>query len=180
VTISRATLWIRQAQSDANTAEAIASRPGKLDKRDVGCHVALLCAQSLEKSVKGCLLLVGVEAPLNHDVADKIDTILSRLLKGKGKGKGKLNGPVQHLKALFEERGLRPAIAKLRAWTPGAATCGEPNYEYPWPAHAETQVPTGHVLFEDPSDHFDWVLKAKSLSDGAAKVAEAMRRYPPL
>lgn len=172
MTISRAILWIQQAQSDARTAEAISTRRAKLDERDVGCHVALLCAQSIEKCIKGCLLLVGGEAKLTHDVADIIDDLLGRVAARK-----KSKGSEQNLNELFRSRGVRKQIAQLLAWTPGNATPEQPNYEYPWPAHVETEVPTGHELFKDLAEQSEWVIHAKMLSDGAAKVAEALRRF---
>jgi HEPN domain-containing protein len=172
VTISRAILWIQRAQSDARTAEAILTRRVKLDDRNVGCHVALLCAQSIEKCIKGCLLLVGGEAKLTHDIANIIDDILSRVA-----AKRKSTGSEQNLNGLFRSPGVRKRVTQLLAWTPGNATPEQPNYEYPWPARVESEVPTGHELFKDADEQSDWVTHAKTLSDGAAKVAEALRRF---
>jgi hypothetical protein len=49
--------WFRQADSDARTAEALLSMPTPMQEGDVGCHVAVLCAQAIEKSLKGYVLL---------------------------------------------------------------------------------------------------------------------------
>jgi hypothetical protein len=116
--------------------------------------------------------LVGAEAKLTHDVADKIDTILDVVAP-----KRKPKGPLGNLKGLFEGRGIRACIAQLLAWTPGKAHADQPNYEYPWPSQAETDVPTGHELFEDEDEQSAWIDCANALSNGAAKTAEAIRRF---
>lgn len=43
---------------------------------DVGCHVAALCAQTIEKSLKGYMLLNGATPAMNH----RPDKYLSSLL----------------------------------------------------------------------------------------------------
>jgi type II secretory pathway component PulM len=49
--------WLEQAQSDVRTARAVAAGPTPMNAGDVGCHLAMLCAQALEKGIKGYFVL---------------------------------------------------------------------------------------------------------------------------
>ena len=57
--VERAIRWLEQARSDARTAEALLTARTPMSDGDIGCHVALLCAQSIEKCIKGSMMLVG-------------------------------------------------------------------------------------------------------------------------
>jgi hypothetical protein len=57
--IDDALAWIEQARSDGRTAEHVTRDGRGVFAGDIGCHVALLCAQSFEKCIKGCMFLVG-------------------------------------------------------------------------------------------------------------------------
>jgi hypothetical protein len=163
-------LWLDQARCNARTAEAIAQQPRRpMLEDDIGCHVALLCAQSIEKCIKGCMLLIGMEAPMSHDVEARIDAFLQQAAT-----RGRRKGPEQQLAELFRARGVRRWARTLLSWTPGAATADQPNYEYPWPDRAEVEIPCGHALFADADERDEWITHARTLSDGAKKIAEAM------
>lgn len=171
MSVERAMLWLDQARSNARTAEAVLQEPAPMWAGDVGCHVALLCAQSFEKCIKGCMLLVGINAPLTHDVEARIDALLRQAAT-----RGRNKGPEQQLARLFRNRGVRRWAKQLLAWTPGNAMPDQPNYEYPWPDRDETETPYQHDLFGESKDRDEWVRHARTLSDEAGKIAEAMLR----
>ncbi len=68
--VARARAWLRQAGSDARTARALLAGPAPMDDIDVGCHVSTLCAQALEKSIKGAVVLNKQTPDMTHR-ADK-------------------------------------------------------------------------------------------------------------
>lgn len=168
--IDDAVAWLAQARSDARTAEAIAEGKRPMRPEDIGCHVALLCAQSFEKSIKGSMLLVGQTLTLTHEVETRIDSMLRQADIRKG--------PWKLLRPLFDAPGVRRLVLALLAWTPGAASAADPNYEYPWRKHptAVLEVPFGHPLFEDTDAQARWIEAAQTLSDGLAKIGEAIER----
>lgn len=137
---------------------------------DVGCHVALLCAQSFEKCIKGSMLLVGQTPMLTHEVEICIDSMLREADKRKD--------PLARLRGFYKARDARRFAEKLLAWTPGKARAGDPNYEYPWRKDptATLEVPYGHPLFERAGDHQKWIKTTQALSDNVAKIAEAILR----
>lgn len=168
--IDDAVAWLTQARSDARTAEAVAQGRSPMRPEDIGCHVALLCAQSFEKSIKGSMLLVGQTLTLTHEVETRIDSMLRQADIRKG--------PWRLLRPLFDAPGVRRLVLTLLAWTPGAASAADPNYEYPWRKlpTAVVAVPCGHPLFEDVTEHARWIEAARALSDGLAKIGEAIQR----
>lgn len=67
MSIEEAKVWFSQARSDFRTAEALREFANtKLKKNDVGCHSAAMCAQTIEKSIKGYMILNRVEPKLDH------------------------------------------------------------------------------------------------------------------
>lgn len=91
-------LWLEQASSDFRVAETLLSPTSLLTHRDAGCHTAALCAQTLEKSLKGYLFLNGMTPKLDH----RPDKYLSTLLT-KNKPLLKYPGHHKHLSALFDQ-----------------------------------------------------------------------------
>jgi HEPN domain-containing protein len=75
--IEDAFAWIEQARSDARTAEHVTRTRHQIREGDVGCHVALLCAQSFEKCIKACMCLVGQAPTRTHEVEAAIDGVLA-------------------------------------------------------------------------------------------------------
>ena len=173
MSIDDAFAWIEQARSDARTAEFVRGGHRRLPG-DVGCHVALLCAQSFEKCIKGCMFLVGQTPTLTHGIDARIDSIL-READTRSSGDAR-----RRLRTAFSARAVRGAIRVLLAWTPGAARADEPNYEYPWRRDhaAELEIPCGHALFGDVDDHEEWARIARELSEEAAKILDTVRRRP--
>jgi hypothetical protein len=169
--IEDAVAWLTQAQSDARTAKTVAGGGSPMLPGDVGCHVALLCAQSFEKCIKGSMLLVGQTPKLTHEVEAGIDSMLTQADIRK-------KAPWNGLRPLFRSRGARRVAKKLLAWTPGAASAANPNYEYPWRRQPATvlEVPYEHSLFEDEAEHEQWIDVVRTLSDGLGKIAEAVLR----
>ena len=51
--IRNARLWLRQAPGDARIVQAVVSMPAPMLTEAVDCHVAAMCAQVTEKSLKG-------------------------------------------------------------------------------------------------------------------------------
>jgi hypothetical protein len=64
--VTEASPWFRQARSDARTAQALTSAPEPMRPTDVACHVTALCAQTVEKALKGYLILNRRVARLDH------------------------------------------------------------------------------------------------------------------
>jgi hypothetical protein len=169
--IDDAVAWLTQARSDARTAETVAAGGSPMLPGDIGCHVALLCAQSFEKCIKGTMLLVGQTPTLTHDVEAGIDSMLRQADIRK-------KPPWNGLRHLYRSKGVRRFAKKLLAWTPGAASAADPNYEYPWRGwtSAVLEVPCGHSLFDDAVEQEQWIDVARALSDGVGKIAEAILR----
>jgi HEPN domain-containing protein len=170
--IEDAFAWIEQARSDARTAAHVMIAGRSIFAGDIGCHVALLCAQSLEKCIKGCMFLVGQTPRLTHSVETAIDSIVVQACQRR-------DGDVRkRLPELFRARGVRGTVRQLLAMTPGNAEPDEPNYEYPWRADAarDSELPYAHTLFERVADQREWVRIALHLADETAKIVQALLR----
>jgi hypothetical protein len=105
--------WFQQADSDARTAEALLSMPNPMQEGDVGCHVAALCAQAIEKSLKGYMVLNGATPAMNHRPDKYLSSLLTKddpLLRHKGH-----HG---HLSRLFDVA-TKAAVCRLFDLTPG-------------------------------------------------------------
>jgi hypothetical protein len=74
----RARAWAEQAESDARTAEALLERPPPMRADDVGCHVAAMCAQAVEKSIKGYVILNRGTPKLSHRADKYLPLLLGR------------------------------------------------------------------------------------------------------
>lgn len=170
--IRDAIAWLEQARSDARTAELVMRAGSPLQPGDVGCHVALLCAQSCEKCIKGCKFLVGQTPTLTHDVEKEIDSMLR--VAGRHRG----TAAQRRICDAFCARGVRRIVRQLLAWTPGNAQPNQPNYEYPWTGagSGDLATPCGHCLFADPNQRREWVLVTARLAEEAGKIASAVRR----
>ena len=116
--------WLEQARSDFRTAQAVAAGPAPMELRDVGCHLAALCAQALEKSIKGYFVLCGNSSSNTHSV----DKFVVTLLRTKC---GRLATQFSQVSALFN-MAIKGTIRELVELTPG--TLGKnnvPTTEYP-------------------------------------------------
>lgn len=152
--------WLEQAESDARTGEAILEAVPPLREPDVGCHVAVMCAQAIEKGLKGYLYFNRTPPAMNH----RPDKYLRLLLDEGGKF---LRHSSHHreLGRLFNPE----AKARLRALldlTPGGRgnRSDLPNTEYPWSDDSGVHVPVGHAVFMDRPTVVQWVLLAKQVT----------------
>lgn len=169
--VARAKAWFTQAESDARTAKALRTRPAPMIEQDVGCHVAALCAQAVEKSIKGYVILNRQTPAMNH----RADKYLGRLLGAR---------PLLHyadhrgpLSELFTVT-VRATVKQLLDLTPGTLDKKDvPNTEYPWPDNDDRQeIPAGAREFAD-ADRLDaWVKVASRVSAELHKLGIAVDR----
>lgn len=146
--------WFTQAESDLRTANALRTGPEPMVPDDMGCHVTAMCAQAIEKSIKGYVIVNGATPSLDH----RPDKYLPLLLT---KGDPLLRHGDHHayLSKLFDAT-TRHAIKALLELTPGGqgSRTDVPNTEYPWQIDgAWTEAPTGSTQFGD--DSVDELLK---------------------
>lgn len=136
--------WFDQAASDLRTATALRSRPDPMASDDVGCHVAAMCAQVVEKSIKGYVIVNGSTPSLDH----RPDKYLSTLLT-KGNPLLRYGDHYTHLSKLFDIA-TKKAVNALLELTPGGQgrRTDAPNTEYPWQvAGAWARTPAGSKQF---------------------------------
>ena len=146
--------WFNQAESDLRTAKALRTCPCPMDQDDVGCHVTAMCAQAIEKSIKGYVIVNGATPSLDHR-PDKYLTVLVRkedpLLRHKDH--------YSHLSKLFDTA-TKHAVRTLLELTPGGQgrQTDVPNTEYPWQNDgAWARTPFGATQFGN--DRVDELLK---------------------
>lgn len=136
----------------------------------MGCHVAAMCAQTLEKSLKGCFILVGMRRANDHR-PDKSLTVLV------------LSSPKRHRKRLSRlfDQNTRRAIEELLSLTPGGQhDRNVPNTEYPWTVDGVDFAPAAHPIFENP-EHIDaWLKLARRVHSELEKIriVDRMRIRP--
>jgi HEPN domain-containing protein len=125
--------WFRQAASDLRTAQALLQQPEPMYPVDVGCHVAALCSQTVEKSIKGYLLLNRVTPRLGH----RPDGYLRRLLD---QSILQYEQHHSHLSKLFEPQ-TKDTVRRLLELTPGGQghRTDVLNTEYPWQQQGQWQ-----------------------------------------
>jgi hypothetical protein len=169
--VHRAKAWFEQAESDARTAAALLKQPPPLKSRDVGCHVAALCAQAVEKSIKGYVILNGQTPKLSH----RADQYLAPLLRGQHL----LRHREHHskLSGMFEPE-TRNAIRRLIDLTPGTRSDKDvANTEYPWSEAGGVQPPAGASEFSDTVTLSRWVTVARRLAAELHKLGIAVDRF---
>ncbi|MCC7493181.1 MAG: hypothetical protein IT204_12565 [Fimbriimonadaceae bacterium] len=158
--------WLEQAGSDLRVARALWRRPEPLLEGDAGCHLAALCSQAIEKSIKGYLVLNRTEFAMGH----RPDRYLLLLCQPRTVRHA---AHLPHLSRLFTlER--RQAIRELLELTPGALGVRRldlPNTEYPWQVQGEwALIPAGHPIFADPARCEQWLKLARQVVDGLARL----------
>ncbi len=165
--VQQSRLWFLQAGSDVRTAEAIITKPKPMLQHDVGCHVAALCAQSVEKSIKGYMLLNGESPAMDH----RPDKYLTILLDRSGKLL-RYPGHLTQLSRLFVPL-TRQTVRQLLDMTPGGRkqSPGGFNSEYPWKERGEWQhAPVGNLVFSDQAALQRWVDTAKLIQGTLYKL----------
>jgi hypothetical protein len=142
-----------------------------MEQVDVGAHVAALCAQALEKSLKGYLFLNGVTPGMDH----RPDKYLPLLLSG---ALVRFETHVRHLAALFDVS-TRGAIRELFDLTPGGLghRSDVPNTEYPWRDEDEWRhTPCGHPRFAGTQTVDAWLKTATRVSSRLRRLGIAAER----
>jgi len=164
-----ATLWFAQAESDLRTANALRSCPIPMISNDVGCHVAAMCAQVVEKSIKGYVIVNGATPSLDHRPDKYLPLLLTKddpLLRHRNHH--------AHLSKLFDSS-TKHEVKTLLELTPGGkgARVDAPNTEYPWQINgAWKEVPAGSNQFN--GDSVDEMLKlARRIQNLLHKLAIA-------
>jgi hypothetical protein len=184
VTVTQAAPWLRQAASDLRTAKLLLdamdeARSGQSSseqfrREDAGCHVAAMCAQTVEKSIKGYMFLNGSPPALDHRPDKYLVPLLSR-----GSNPLVRNPDHQNQLARIFDQGTRAAIKELLDLTPGSRGKRNdlPNAEYPWTEEGEWRCsPCGAPTFADDDDWRRWVRAAERIQGGLSRLFEAARR----
>lgn len=170
--VEEARPWFQQAASDARTAEALSAAPPPMLTSDVGCHVAAMCAQAIEKSLKAYVFLNGATPAFDH----RPDGYLATLLGG-----DKLLHYRNHratLAKVFDPE-TRAVVTMLLDLTPGGlgSRSDVPNTEYPWTDAAGARfTPSEAIDFGDATKIKTWVAVAKRVSGMLRKLWIAVDR----
>lgn len=133
---------------------------------DTGCHATAMCAQTIEKAIKGYVLLTRSTPALDHRPDKYLAPMLTKSLLQHA-------GHHRHLSKLFNARTKRDVI-DLLALTPGAMGPDKENTEYPWRA---TSTPVGDAAFS--RERVDPRLKlARRVHDTLMKLLSSVERAP--
>jgi hypothetical protein len=175
VAVSKSDPWFRQASSDVRTAEALLLCPSPMQEHDIGCHVAALCAQAIEKSLKGYLILNGQTPALNHRPDKYLERPILTIEQLRYRG---------HYAALSKlfHAGNKAAIRRLFDLTPGGKGHNRTdvaNTEYPW-SQADHFSPVGASAFADIHALSEWIKVAKQVSNTLLKLWTAVQHAKPL
>jgi len=168
--LSRA--WFQQAQSDIVTAEALLNGPIPMRNEDVGCHVTAMCAQSVEKSIKGYVLLNNRDFSWDHRPDKYLVNLLTKddpLLRYKDH--------YSKLCRIFSPE-RKASVRKLLDLTPGGLGKGAhtQNTEYPWVVSDISAAPVGADCFADKGTIDAWVKDARHICDGLRALWIAVDR----
>lgn len=139
--------------------------------RDVGCHLALLCAQALEKGIKGYFVLCGNSNSNTHCV----DKFVITLLRTKC---GRLENQFSQVSRLFN-KATKDTIRELVEFTPG--TLGKnnvPTTEYPWVSGPGMSCPVGYKAFSSSTHQKRWLKDAERVVVSLEKLRIAESRVP--
>ncbi len=171
--VQNARPWFEQAASDLRAALALYARPAPMTDQDVGCHVAALCSQAMEKSLKGYLLLNGMSPAIDHRPDKYLATLLAKdnpLLR--------YAGHHAHLSRLFDQDSRR-TLSQLLDLTPGGLgkRTDVPSTEYPWREEVGWRhAPVEHAAFSDAHALRKWVTAASRMTTTLDKLRKAVDR----
>lgn len=168
-TAARSTAWLQQALSDVRTAEAISRGGEPMRPGDIGCHVAALCGQSIEKSLKGYVILNRAEPAKDHRPDKYLTPLLNKQILG-----FEAHHPL--LSKLFDPQ-TRSVVQNLLDRTPDST--GGVNTEYPWHARSspETwQAPAGAFEFSSIEAREEWLRVTKRVSETLEKLRVSVAR----
>ena len=164
--------WFNQAESDLRAATALRDRPPPMTSEDVGCHVAAMCAQAIEKSIKAYVIVNGATPSLGH----RPDKYLPQLLT-KNDPLLRYKDHHRHLSKLFD-LDTRRTVEALLDLTPGGkgSLTDVANTEYPWKVNGAWKgTPVGSSHFGDGQLDV-WLKLAKRVSDMLHKLLIAAQR----
>lgn len=121
--------WFKQASSDLRVARWLLTTPEEaaLEVGDQGCHCTAMCSQSVEKSIKGYVIVNGSQPSMDH----RPDKYLPLLLRDDKLLRYRRHRP--RLAKLFDAN-TRNIVRRLFDLTPGGlgGRNDVPNTEYPW------------------------------------------------
>jgi hypothetical protein len=140
---------------------------------DVGCHTAALCAQAIEKSLKGYMLLNGATPAMNH----RPDKYLANLLT-RGDPLLRYKEHQVHLSKLFDAE-TKGALRRLFDLTPGGlgSRVDVVNTEYPWAESGEWKsTPCGDAAFSNSELLVQWLSVARRVHELLRKLRIAVQR----
>jgi len=152
----RTVAWLAQAESDHRTAQRLEAMAGRrealrpMEDDDLGCHVAAMCAQCAEKTIKALYAReFGRDPPATHRF-DRLGSVLARS-----------TGVATVLRGLPVP--VRARLRALCALSPGAGP-GPANTEYPWSdGRGGWVTPAGAAPFADPAIRRQWIVDAGRL-----------------
>ena len=171
--MEEATVWLAQAKSDFRVARALQSCPEGMSDVDVGCHVAAMCAQAIEKSIKGYVVLNGATPALG----DRPDKYLPQLLT-RDDPLLRYQDHYRHLSKLFDQQ-TKHAVRDFLDLTPGGRgnRTDVPNTEYPWKVEgAWARAPADNRGIGSAGRINAWLRIAKRVCDTLNKLVIAAGR----
>jgi hypothetical protein len=142
-----------------------------MQRADTGAHLAALCAQALEKSLKGYLFLNGMTPAMNH----RPDKYLPLLLGG---SLLRFGDHARHLSALFDAS-TKGTVRELLDLTPGGlgSVKDVPNTEYPWLDRGEWRhTPCEHQAFSVQHALDNWLKVASRVTSTLHRLSIAAER----
>jgi hypothetical protein len=179
--------WFEQARSDLRIARLLvaiddpnAARvewPIELDPDDRGCHCAAMCAQTLEKSIKGYVIVNGAQPSLDH----RPNKYLAELLRPEAP----MLKHRSHRSRLskFFDLPTKSIICDLFELTPGGRGNRDdlPNTEYPWREDGRWRhAPATADIFTKSESLEDWVDVARQTHELLYKLTKSAIQGSPL
>ncbi|GEM_PF-5992290 len=169
--VRQSKIWLEQAASDVRVANDLFARIGQLQDGDAGCHIALLCAQAIEKGIKAYLVLNGRTNIANHRPDKELQPLLRGLI---------LQYPDHHskLSQIFSPP-IKATVRNLLGMTPGSKESGQhkPNTEYPWKQEGEWAAnPVSYTPFQDQANLTNWLAHSKTIVIGLQKLIISVDR----
>jgi len=174
--IQVADAWLKQAESDLRTAEALRRQPAPMKPGDVACQVLAKLSQSVEKSIKGYVLLSHSEVKHSHRADQYLPVLLDRNLR--------FAEPAHHAKlaTLFGPH-EKAIVRQLLDWTPGTLGKSDvPNTEYPWTQKSagQYQTPYASTVLVQGDDLADYANVCRRIVETLRKLwSERSRRPQP-
>lgn len=178
--------WFAQANSDLRIArlllvsneliEPLAKHGVTLQLGDRGCHCVAMCSQTVEKSIKGYLIVNGAQPGMDHRPDKYVQQLLrinSKLLRHKSHR--------ERLSGLFDLE-TKSVIRQLFELTPGGmgGRNDVPNTEYPWTQNSVwVHAPVTTEIFVRPQHLERWVRISDRVHTVLYKLAKSASQGSP-